>query len=67
MKLEPDLTTTKFSTQNAYYFSRMSKVVYAPKAEVEGMLKGNATSPGMGFDRFHWFEVSNESSWFAHG
>lgn len=35
----------------------MSKMVYSPKVEVEGMLKGNATSPGMGFDRFHWFEV----------
>ena len=57
VKLEPDLTATSFSVQNAYYFSRLSKMVYAPKDEVEGMLKGNTTSPGMGFDRFHWFEV----------
>lgn len=57
VKLEPDLTATSFSAQNAYYFSMMSKMVYAPKAEVDGMLKGNATNPGLGFDRFHWFEV----------
>lgn len=57
VKLEPDLNTTTFSMQNAYYFARMSKMVYLPQGEVEGLLKGNETAAGMGFNHFYWFEV----------
>lgn len=52
-----DLDVTKFSIQNAFYFARMSKIVYDDKNVVEGLLKGNGTNAGMGFKHFHWFEV----------
>lgn len=55
--MEIDLKATKFSVQNAFYFARMSKIVYSDKSEVEGLLRGNDTSVGMGFNHFHWFEV----------
>lgn len=59
VELKPDLTATGFSAQNAYFFSMMSKIVYSPKLEVEGAIKGNATNKGLelGFDHFFWFEV----------
>lgn len=60
--MKPDLSATTFSPQNAYYFARLSKMAYRKKHEVEGLLAGNSTSKGLGFDRFHWFEVSIESS-----
>ncbi|CAN0019804.1 unnamed protein product [Scytosiphon promiscuus] len=60
MKIDLDATT--FSLQNAFYFARMSKIVYDEKGEVEGMLKGNDTNAGMGFEHFHWFEADPEIS-----
>ncbi|CAM9140899.1 unnamed protein product, partial [Ectocarpus sp. 12 AP-2014] len=38
-------------------FARMSKMVYSKKSDVQGMLTGNETIAGLGFDRFHWFEA----------
>lgn len=32
-------------------------MVYSKKSEVQGMLTGNETTAGLGFDRFHWFEA----------
>ncbi|CAM9387975.1 unnamed protein product [Hapterophycus canaliculatus] len=60
--MEIDLDASEFSLQNAFYFARMSKIVYDSKNEVEGMLKGNDTSSGMGFNHFHWFEADPEVS-----
>lgn len=60
--MKPDLKATKFSPQNAYYFARLSRMAYKMKNEVEGLLVGNATSTGLGFDRFHWFEVKHVHS-----
>lgn len=58
--MKPDVMAKGFSAQNAYYFARMSKIVYSPGNEVEGLIAGNATCEGLGFDRFHWFEVGEE-------
>lgn len=58
--MKPDVTAKGFSAQNAYYFARMSKIVYSPGNEVKGLIVGNATCEGLGFDRFHWFEVGGE-------
>ncbi|CAM9543452.1 unnamed protein product [Ectocarpus fasciculatus] len=57
VELKPDLSATSFSLQNGYYFARMSKMVYSKKSEVQGILTGNTTTAGLGFDRFHWFEA----------
>lgn len=46
-----------FSLQNGFFFASVSKMVYKPKAEAEGLVKGNSTCAGLGFDHFHWFEV----------
>lgn len=61
VEMKPDLKATKFSPQNAYYFARLSRMAYKMKNEVEGLLVGNATSTGLGFDRFHWFEAGDEA------
>lgn len=58
VEMKPDLDATKFSPQNAYFFARLSKMAYRASHEVQGLLVGNSTSAGLGFDRFHWFEVS---------
>lgn len=57
MELKPDLSATSFSAQNAFFFAKMSKIAYWPKAEVQGFMQGNDTSNGLGYDRFYWFEV----------
>lgn len=55
--LKPDLEATSFSAQNAYFFAKLSTIAYMPMAEAEGVVKGSATEAGLGFDRFHWFQV----------
>ena len=55
MELKPDLEATGFSCQNAFYFANMSKIAYSTKEEVRMIMQGDK---GLGFDHFHWFEVS---------
>lgn len=57
VQLKPDLQATSFSEQNAYFFAKMSSIAYKSKSETEGLIKGNATHAGLGFDYFHWFQV----------
>lgn len=57
VELKPDLSATSFSAQNAFFFAKMSKIAYLPKAEVQGLMQGNDTNEGIGYDRFYWFEV----------
>ncbi|CAN0019599.1 unnamed protein product [Scytosiphon promiscuus] len=59
--MKPDLEATTFSPQNAFYFARLANIAYKPKNEAKGLVKGNSTSAGLGFDRFHWFEASEEA------
>lgn len=59
--MKPELTATGFSAQNAYFFAEMSRIAYSPENEVEGLIAGNATCEGLGYDRFHWFQVSVEN------
>lgn len=58
--MKPDLSAKGFSALNAYFFSGLSKIAYATEDEARGLLVGNSTSAGLGFDRFFWFEV-----WFV--
>lgn len=58
MEAKPDLNAEGFSMQNAYFFAKMSKAAYSPREAAEGLVKGNSTCAGMGFDQFYWFEVS---------
>eukprot|EP00904_Undaria_pinnatifida_P008926 jgi/Undpi1/5163/HiC_scaffold_19.g08514.m1 len=62
VEMKPDLDATKFSPQNAYFFARLSKMAYRASHEVQGLLVGNSTSAGLGFDRFHWFEAGEEAN-----
>lgn len=55
--MKPDLRATKFSPQNAFFFASLSKMAYKPKNEAMGLVKGNSTFEGVGFDSFYWFEV----------
>lgn len=55
--MKPDLETAKFSAQNAYFFASLCKIAYKPEQEAKGLMKGNSTYEGLGFDRFHWFDV----------
>lgn len=55
--MKPDLSATSFSPQNAFFFANLSKIAYYPEKEARGLVKGNSTCGGLGFDRFHWFEV----------
>ena len=57
VEMKPDLAATTFSAQNAYFFANLSKIAYKPEQEARGLVKGNSTCEGLGFDRFHWFEV----------
>ena len=57
VELKPDLETSDFSCQNAFFFAKMSKIAYLPRDEARGVFLGNETSAGMGFDHFHWYEV----------
>jgi len=50
-KLKLDLEAKSFSSENALYFAELSTIAYKPKDAAESMIQG------MGFDRFHWFEV----------
>lgn len=59
--MKPDLRATKFSAQNAFYFASLSQIAYKPEKEATGLVKGNSTCVGLGFDRFHWFEVRSFS------
>ncbi|CAN0223723.1 unnamed protein product [Ectocarpus sp. 6 AP-2014] len=55
--MKPDLNTAKFSTQNAFYFASLCQIAYKPEQEAKGLVKGNSTNDGLGFDRFHWFDA----------
>lgn len=55
--MKPDLSAKGFSALNAFFFSGMSKIAYATEDEARGLLVGNSTNAGLGFDRFFWFEV----------
>ncbi|CAN0222365.1 unnamed protein product [Ectocarpus sp. 6 AP-2014] len=57
VEMKPNLNTTKFSTQNAFYFASLCKIAYKPEQEAKGLVKGNSTNDGLGFDRFHWFDA----------
>lgn len=57
MELKPDLETTEFSCQNAFFFAKMSRIAYLPREEARGLFKGNETNAGMGFEHFYWYEV----------
>lgn len=57
VKMKPDLATNGFSALNAFFFAGLSKIAYASEDEARGLLVGNSTERGLGFDRFHWFEV----------
>lgn len=58
VEVKPDVAAKGFSAQNAYYFAKLSKIAYLPRDEVEGRIVGNAAGAGLGYDRFHWFQVS---------
>lgn len=55
--MKPDLSAMAFSPQNAYFFARMSKIAYVPEDEAKAQVVGSDECEGLGFDRFHWFEV----------
>ncbi|CAN0092157.1 unnamed protein product, partial [Ectocarpus fasciculatus] len=57
VEMKPDLKTAKFSAQNAYFFASLCKMAYQPEQQVKGLVKGNSTNEGLGFDRFHWFDA----------
>lgn len=57
MKL--DLETKSFSVENALYFAELSAIAYESKDAVKVYVQGDGTNKGMGFDHFHWFEVSD--------
>lgn len=59
--MRPDLTAKGFSAVNAFFFAGMSKIAYATKDEARGLLVGNSTNHGLGFNRFYWFEVQGLS------
>eukprot|EP00752_Nemacystus_decipiens_P002420 g2281.t1 len=61
VEMKPDLRTSKFSAQNAFYFASLSKIAYKPRKEAMGLVKGNSTCEGLGFDRFHWFEAGEDA------
>lgn len=68
MAVEPDLKATSFSAQNAYFFAKLSTIAYMTKTEVEGVMKGDDNQVGLGFDRFHWFQVGSWTTSFEiHG
>ncbi|CAB1117639.1 unnamed protein product [Ectocarpus sp. CCAP 1310/34] len=64
VELKPDVKATSFSAQNGFFFSKMSKLVYSPRIEVESAMQGK---DGLGYEHFHWFEadpaVSGASIW----
>lgn len=60
--MKPDLQAVAFSPQSAYFFAHVSQIAYKPEHEARGLVVGNSTSEGLGFDRFHWFEVRIPSS-----
>ena len=55
--MRPDVSAKGFSAINAFFFSGLCKIAYSTEHEARGMLVGNSTNPGLGFDRFYWFEV----------
>eukprot|EP00903_Cladosiphon_okamuranus_P009617 g9153.t1 len=61
VEMKPDLRAAKFSAQNAYFFANLSKIAYKPENEARGLVKGNSTCEGLGFDRFHWFEAGEDA------
>ncbi|CAN0366380.1 unnamed protein product [Pylaiella littoralis] len=61
VKMRPDLSAKGFSATNAFFFAGMSKIAYATQDEARGLLVGNSTDSGLGFDRFHWFEGGEEA------
>ena len=67
MEIKPDLEATGFSCQNAFFFAKMSRIAYSTREEVRQLMQGDETKKGLGFDRFHWFEVKTENikSWYT--
>eukprot|EP00752_Nemacystus_decipiens_P002419 g2280.t1 len=61
VRMKPDLSAKGFSALNAFFFSGLSKIAYATEDEARGLLVGNATNVGLGFDRFFWFEGGEEA------
>ncbi|CAN0313678.1 unnamed protein product [Ectocarpus sp. 6 AP-2014] len=61
VKMKPDLSAKGFSALNAFFFAGLSKIAYASEDEARGLLVGNSTERGLGFDRFHWFEGGEEA------
>ncbi|CAN0311378.1 unnamed protein product [Pylaiella littoralis] len=61
VEVKPDLEATKFSPHNAFYFATLSKIAYKPFKEAMGLVKGNSTCEGLGFDRFYWFEAGEDA------
>ena len=57
MEFKPDLEATEFSYQNAFFFSKMSRIAYSTREEVRDLMQGDGTNKGLGFDHFYWFEV----------
>lgn len=55
--MKPDLEAKIFSPQNAHFFANLSNMAYSPHKEAEGLVVGNSTCEGAGFDSFYWFEV----------
>lgn len=56
--MRPDLSAKGFSALNAFFFAGMSKIAYVTEDEARGLLLGNATEQGLGFDKLIWFEVT---------
>ncbi|CAM9248043.1 unnamed protein product [Scytosiphon promiscuus] len=61
VSMKPDLSATSFSPQNAFFFANLSKIAYSPEKEARGLVLGNSTYEGLGFDRFHWFEAGEDA------
>ena len=57
MEVKPDIKAKTFSPQNAFFFATLSSIAYKAKGDAKGLVAGNSTCEGMGFDHFYWFEV----------
>ncbi|CAM9523149.1 unnamed protein product, partial [Ascophyllum nodosum] len=61
VEVKPDLKAKTFSPQNAFFFATLSSIAYKPKGEARGLVAGNSTCEGMGFDHFYWFEQGKKA------
>ena len=66
VEVKPDLKTTEFSCQNAFFFAKMSKIAYSTKEEVQEFMLGSEAHKGLGFDHFHWFEVTQQRTFYEN-